>query len=354
MAVHCLMNTRLSRWLRCLLNVRMVVDVILAVAVVPFAPGAVPEFQLRIGNIRPAADRTSVGIGRFLWLGCRLRSLGTEGDDRGTLWLSVFAEQSHELPAPLHGNHIQHILAEEQEVVGKGNNGEQIVGEGVEQKVHQNDHQIQQCKNPGLYRNNEHQQERGVGVHGGIAQEQAGVQVGHAGTAAEQHAVDIHHDNAGEIKQVKAQSAPDILHGPADGVVAEQGNRHQQQIPYPIGQGIGQQPPDLPLENQSSVKVQKTVKKGIAQNVAHDVNHGGAQDDVEHQIGDSLVPVAEAKKVKLFAKFFQESQLLVFIGSILSVLGEKVYSRNVNYPGETEQKHDCAFTSGAAARKGRI
>ena len=38
---------------------------------------------------------------------------------------------SLQLDPPGHGNQIQHILAEEQEVVGKGNDGEQIVGEGV-------------------------------------------------------------------------------------------------------------------------------------------------------------------------------------------------------------------------------
>ena len=63
----------------------VIIDMILAVAVVAAATGAVAEFQFRVGNVRSAADGALVG--EILFLGCRaIRScLGLEGDDFGTL-----------------------------------------------------------------------------------------------------------------------------------------------------------------------------------------------------------------------------------------------------------------------------
>ena len=58
----------------------MVGNMLLTVAVIAVAAGAVPEFQLRIGNIRPSANGAPEGIGG---LGCCSGSLigtGIEGD----------------------------------------------------------------------------------------------------------------------------------------------------------------------------------------------------------------------------------------------------------------------------------
>ena len=46
-----------------LLNMHMVVDVIHAVAVIAFAPGAIAKLQVRIVGVGAAADRTFVMIG---------------------------------------------------------------------------------------------------------------------------------------------------------------------------------------------------------------------------------------------------------------------------------------------------
>ena len=53
---------RLWLWL---LNMAVVVDMLFTVAVVAFAAGAVPEFQIGIGGVRFAADRAFVPVGLF-------------------------------------------------------------------------------------------------------------------------------------------------------------------------------------------------------------------------------------------------------------------------------------------------
>ena len=64
---------------------------------------------------------------------------------------------------------------------------------------------------------------------------------------------------------------------------------------------IGDQPPDLSLKNARPVKAEGAVQKGVAGHLAEQVDHGGADDDVKHQIGDALVPVPEAEKLKFLA-----------------------------------------------------
>lgn len=45
-----------------LLNMGMVIDVILAVAVISVATGAITEFQLRVAHICASADSAAVGV----------------------------------------------------------------------------------------------------------------------------------------------------------------------------------------------------------------------------------------------------------------------------------------------------
>ena len=113
----------------------VVVDVVLAVAVVAVALGAVAELQLRIGNIGAAADGAAVMVGS-LGLGFLP---GVEGDGTGFGLGLMEAAGPPGLYPPGQGDKIGNILAEEQEVVGKGNQREQIVGE-AEYRVRQVPH----------------------------------------------------------------------------------------------------------------------------------------------------------------------------------------------------------------------
>ena len=99
----------------------VVVDVVLAVAVVAVAPGAVAELQLRVGAVSAPADGAFVGI--------VLLDLGlAEGD--GFVGCGVDG-LFLELPLPAPGQDIDHILSKEQEVVGKADHREQIRREGI-------------------------------------------------------------------------------------------------------------------------------------------------------------------------------------------------------------------------------
>jgi len=142
-----------------LLDMAVIRNMVLAVTVIAFAAGAIPEFQLRIGYVGATADGAAMGICR-LCLGC-LPGLCIEGDNLGPLGGGLdgfLSEEPADLPPPGHGNHIQHILTKEQEIVGEGNDAEEVIGEGKGHQIHQNNGQIHQCEQPGFYRYDEEQQ----------------------------------------------------------------------------------------------------------------------------------------------------------------------------------------------------
>ena len=100
---------------------------------VAITSGAVAELQLRIGNIRAATDRAFVGIGRFDGGSRSLvrAGIGKYNRPRPGFRLSgrLLLKEATGINTPAHGNHIQHILAEEEEIIGQRHQGEQIMGE---------------------------------------------------------------------------------------------------------------------------------------------------------------------------------------------------------------------------------
>ena len=117
----------------------VVADVFFAVAVIAIAAGTVAEFQIRMGHIGFTADSAAVCI-RRIHRGnrCFVRSCIGEGNCFGLLGSIVLflPEQPPEICLLGQGNHVHNVLAEEQEVVGKGDDREQIVGEGFRQQTH--------------------------------------------------------------------------------------------------------------------------------------------------------------------------------------------------------------------------
>ena len=85
-----------------LLYVAVVVDVILAVAMVAGAAGAVAEFQLGIGNIGSAAYGAAVGVGRL----CRLCGAGGIVEVDMPLGVGAFLCFLREFSAPGQGEQI--------------------------------------------------------------------------------------------------------------------------------------------------------------------------------------------------------------------------------------------------------
>ena len=95
-----------------LLNMAVVADMVFAVAVVAFAAGAVPEFQLRIAHIGSAADGAAVGV---VCLGSGFAS--TAGGiklDHLRLLCSLLPESVFYTEAPGGRQYVDHIFAEKQ------------------------------------------------------------------------------------------------------------------------------------------------------------------------------------------------------------------------------------------------
>lgn len=276
------------------LDVAVVVDVLFTVAIISLATGAVTELKFRIADVGSATDGAAVGIGRFHRCLCGFVRTGVELDDL-CLLLGLFPEQSPGVDSPTHGNYVQNVFSEEQEIVCQGNHGEQIVGEGKGKQIHQNNGKVQQCKNPCFHGNDEEQQKLCVGKQRCVAEEQTEIQIGNIGLPTKDQTVNIHHQNARQIEQVEPKGSPDIFHSLSQGIVAEQGDGHQQQIIDPVSQRIGDQTPDLSLQDQIPVEAQQVIQGIVSHHLAHHIYHSGAQDDVQHQIGNAFVFILETE-----------------------------------------------------------
>lgn len=135
-----------------LFHMGVIVDMVLTVAEVTAAAGAIAEFQLWVTHIRPSADRAAVGVGCF---GCSVLSLvgAGKGDGAGLFCLGrLFAQQPACVDPPGQGDHIDHILAHKQEIVCQSDQREQGMGKRQGKGVPQGDRQIKQGKDPRLYR----------------------------------------------------------------------------------------------------------------------------------------------------------------------------------------------------------
>lgn len=104
-----------------LLNVGVVGDVVLAVAEIAVAPGAVPKLQFRICNIRPSANGTFVPEVR--------RFRGFVQRDRAGLLGLLLGRFIATLAFPGLGDEVADVPAHKQKIVTQGNQWEQIVGE---------------------------------------------------------------------------------------------------------------------------------------------------------------------------------------------------------------------------------
>ena len=276
---------------------------ILAVAMITAAAGAIAEFQIRMTYICTPADGAFMGVGGFrLRGGCFVGACGGEGDNFGTILLGcvilLLSEKAPRIGPPGHGDHIQYIFAEEQEVVGKGDDGEAVIGEGIDQQAVEYQNQIDQREDPCFDRNDEKQQELGIGIHGGIAEEQTQIQVVNICPSAEDHTPDIHHHDTAKIEQVEPQCSPDILNGATKGVITEQEHGHQQDIAVEKGEGIGKQAPDLSLKDRVTIKNQQGIEQRVLRDLGHQIDQRTAQTDVKHQIRDALVAVLETETVE--------------------------------------------------------
>ena len=296
-----------------LFNVSMVADVVFAVAVVAIAPGTVPEFQIGMGYVSSSADCTAMGVGSLRFGNCCLigpcfRKRNNLGTFR--LLLRFLSEQPPGVDTPGNRNDIQHILAKEEKIVGKGNNGEEVIGEGIEQQSVHHQRQIKQGEYPCFDRDDKKKKELRIWEKGGVTEEQTQIQITHICLAAKNHAPDVHHKHTAQIEQIESKGAPEIFHGPAQTIITEENQCEKQNVAMEKSQRISEQPPNLSLQNSGAVKNQKIVENGILGELSHQIDQCTTQTDVQHQIGNAFIPMLKAEAIKISAKIFQEAQLL--------------------------------------------
>ena len=154
----------------------VIIDVILAIAEIAVAAGAVAEFQIRIAHIGASADGAAVG--EVLCLpGCGSFFL-TEGNGAGRLFL-------HRSPAAnilQEGEEIQNIFAGKQKEIQDTHQREQAMGEeidrvGVVEDGKRQKTQLKQTDDPGLYRNNKRHQKVCICIEGGEHENDADMQI---------------------------------------------------------------------------------------------------------------------------------------------------------------------------------
>lgn len=275
----------------------MIADVILTVTVVAVAAGTVTEFQFRVSRIRTAADSTLMGI-RCLGncIGC---FIGTRVGERYRFVLLgslSFTEKPSGIHPPGQRKYVQSILTKEEKIVGQSDDGEDVVsGKGEAEHTQQDQNQIHQGENPSFDWDDEKQQELGIGIEGSVAEEETQIQIVHISLTAENHRVNIHENYAGEVKKIKPECTPEVFHGAAQRIVTQQTYQCEENITAGVGQGIGDQTPDLSLKNPSLVKGEDIVENGVLGNDGHQVYQTAAQRNVQHQIGNAFVSVFVTK-----------------------------------------------------------
>ena len=209
----------------------MIADVILTVAEIAVAAGAVAEFQLRIGGIGSAADCAAVGVVAF--------SLGLtagEGDRAGLPGRHVFRPT---LSLPGIGNQIPYIPSKENKVVGKTNQGKQALGIaadlgcGCDNLINQIN-EVEQRHQPGLDGDKIEKQKLCIRVQSGKTDNQAQIKEKrhisgkkrgavqlqemelsfpeNPGKAAEHHTENVHQKHTGKIVQIKLKGTHSTLY----------------------------------------------------------------------------------------------------------------------------------------------
>ena len=254
-------------------------------------------------------------------------------------------EQTSEKESPL-ASRLRPTTLEE--VVGQQSRGDRKL-DHLEQGVGQ----VEQAQQLGLYGNDKEYNKPGFRVHGGKAEYQAqmeeighegGIVTGNAGgnigkarggeieepgVAVKDHGVKVHQQDAAQVVEVELAGAPSGFYRPAQGIGAVKGDQSHQKIAAGEAEDVGHQPPDLALEDQSSVKAEDIIQPCESQQ-GQGRHHTAADDDIQHQVGDALVAVAIAEALEISAQIFQWTQLPKSIYNILTGNPPKVYSRIVN------------------------
>ena len=203
------------------LDMDVVADMVLAVAVIAIAAGTIAEFQVGVGTIRAAADGALVKED-FLGgdISCLNGGGGGELDHSCLPGSRSLTKTFADLEPQRERDDVDDIFSKEQEVICDGDQGEKADRERIGEYIRKSQHQIEHCEDPSLHRDDKEEQERGIGIQCRIGQKQAHIQVGNVGPnivwVGEHKTEDVHQDHAGEIEEVEPERAPLIFDDPAE------------------------------------------------------------------------------------------------------------------------------------------
>lgn len=271
-----------------------------------------------------------------------VRTGGGEGDGAG-LFCGLFLEEPAQIDPPGDGNDVDDIFAEKQEIVGDGDQREQIIrhktDDRIDDHIVQRQGQIHHGEDPCFHGDEEEQQEMGVGIEGRITQKQAQVQIVNIGITAEEHAEHVHQHHTGEVKQIEPEGSPCVFHGAAQGVITQQTDSSQDDVTGIIGKDKTEKPPDLSLQNSTTVKAQKGIENTALVEHAHSIHDSAADGNVQHQVGDAFIAILIAKPFETAAKVFQSTQLLVISICIITAFSGNVHKRIMNNRKKSKRRY---------------
>ena len=272
----------------------VIIDVILAEAVVPRAAGAVAELQLRVIRIRAAADSALVIVELGGLLASYPLGLAAEVDGVGAGSARYGAQEV----APAEDEEIQYR-----------DDGQQIHREGARHHRQNKEYRVHQCEPFHLDRDDEEQQhlhirekrrkgEKHREVH--ILRRHSDVD---AGRKIDDEPVKHGEDNAAEKVDVELRRPPILLKGAADPVVKIHRDERQHTRPR-RHEREGDEPPHLPVE-KTRERVGEEAQKVAVREVGQKSQHHVADDDIEHQVGDAKIRVQDTEAVDRLVEFFQ-------------------------------------------------
>ena len=270
----------------------MVIDMVLAEAVVPRTAGAVPELKLGKLRVRAAADRAFMGI--------QLAAL-FPADPPG------FPPEIHRVCAGSLRPAAKQIPAAENQEIQHGHDGQEIRGERVCKHAQQEICRVNIGHVFYLYRDQEKQQHLQIGKQRRKGEEHGQVDILRvqpktpAGNKIHQKAVHDGQQHAGEKVYIELRRSPILLQSASDPVIKIKHNEGQNPCAGRI-EHKGNQPPYLPPENHCRVKAEISHKHGVHSAQYPEGHIGDAY--IQHQIFNAKMGVLIAKTLYIIHRVF--------------------------------------------------
>ena len=293
---------------RSLRKMDVIINVVLAEAVVSRALGAVAELQIGEVRVRPPAHAALVPVALLGGLFLLLLDSGFELD--GLVGAAVAV---HLTPAP---QSLGHVAPEEYQEVQKGDDRQQRADEIQPQQggddVHGEQGRIGQSQPLDLEGDEKEQQYLSVRIEGGKGQEHGHADVigavnggggGAEGIVADDAGEDGQH-HAGEVIEIELRRAPLPLQEISNKIGEIQREDEGERIEGIRHENKAHQTPQLQVQHFTPVEA-KEGEEGVVGQPQQQKDNDVARHDVAHQVRDAEIGMAERKAIHGVIEFFQ-------------------------------------------------